>query len=259
MISKSKIIILVSAFCAIVGILLVFLYSQTDPSTRFRHKRTELYKKEYNAVLDSCKKWGGNYSGNISSKRLVNQDTNFIYLATLVEKYKIFDKKYFPSPNFGDLYNDSLMTLYHAENDAKYDFIKTKYGQGFKERVRLQSAVLNLHYKIHYYDSILTPLTRKSIIKRIVRNGITVIIFDKSFLDTLPFDVHIETDSENDMNRVVVMDLKDKIKIRTERGIKKSGTSVDVPLLYACFYFSSTKSDFPYCKYAFKKLLLTDK
>lgn len=250
--------ILVSAFCAGMGILLVFLYSQTDPATRFREKRTELYTKEYDARIDSCKKWDGNFKEPISAIRLVNQDTNFIYLATLIEKYRVFDKKYFSSPNFGDLYNDSLLTLYHADNDAEYDFIKSKYGPGFKEKIRLRSALLNIQYRIHQNDSLLESLTHKSFHRIDAGNETVGFVFDKNFLDSLPFSVNIVIDSENDKNRVSILDSKQKVQIRIVHRSSKSEETYVAPSLFAYYYFDPFKTDFPFCKYAFKKVLLTE-
>jgi hypothetical protein len=254
---NSKIIIAISGFCVLTGVLLVFLYSLTDPATRFRQKRTELYKKEYKAILDSCKKWNGTIYGKVDPTCLVNEDTNYIYLAILIEKYRAVDRIHLRYPNFGDIFGDSLWTGIQAQDDAEYDYLKSKYGKDFRNTVRILSRELNERYRIHYYDSILGGLTQKAYKKSITKDNVQIGEFNKTFLDTVPFIIKVDTSFSKGWFEFE--ETKDKIIFRATQESYDEPKKFLLPEISIYYYFDSEKTDLLYSKYAFRKVVLTNK
>jgi hypothetical protein len=255
---KPKIIIAISTFCVLTGVLLVFLYSLTDPDTRFRERKTELYNKEYKATLDSCKKWGGTISRKIDVNRLANKDSNFIYLAILIEKYKTLDLGYFRGGTFCDICGDSIRTLIHAQDDAEYDYLKTKYGKEYRKFVRTEAHEMNEKYNIIYYDTILSGLSQKAYKKRITKENIEVGEFNKTFLNSIPFVVRVDTTSyHSNKDLFTFVETKDKIIFKATHKSYEDPKKYLLPKVSIYFYFDSEKTDFPYSAYSFKNILLT--
>lgn len=249
---KPYLIIGTAGFCTLVGVLLVFLFSLTDPVTRFRQKRTDLYIKEYNAALDSCKKWNGTFNWEIDSRFLSNNDTNFVYQAILIERYRTFEKK-----DLCDLHYENIITYGNAWKDAEYDFIKSKYGKDFKNTARIISRELNVKYKIHYYDTLLVSLAQKAFTKRMTKNNIEIGIFDKTFLDSIPFVVKVDTTTAfSNKNWFSLVEKKHTIIFKATQKSYNDSTKYHLPRILIYFYFDPQKTDFPYSKYSLKKIQL---
>jgi hypothetical protein len=198
---NSKLIISVSIFCTVIGALLIYLYHRIDPDLRHRVKKTNLYNKEYFATLDSCKLWGGTFSSLPKPDILINKDTNFIYLAILLEKYKTLDYRFIRDFLFCDICGDSIWTLIHASDDAEEDYLNGRYGKNFKLDTRRLARLLNNKYKISYYDSVLQTISEKIYKRHIVKDSIEIGILNKHFLDSLPFVIKIDTSLNYDYYR----------------------------------------------------------
>ena len=249
---KPKIIITISSFCALTGVLLVFLYSLTDPATRFRQKRTDLYIEMYNAALDSCEKWDGTFNYKIDSTFLSNYDTNFVYQAILIERYRTYEQK-----NLCDIHCEPIVTYGNAHKDAEYDFLKSKYGKDFKNTARIISRELNAKYKIHYYDTLLTHLAKEAYSKRMTKNTIEIGVFDKTFLDTIPFIVRVDTSTIFSFKEwFSIVETKNKIIFKATHASYNDSTKYLLPRILIYFYFDPQKTDFPYSKYSFKEIEL---
>lgn len=252
---KPQIIIAISGFCALTGVLLVFLYNLTDPATRHGIKKTELYNVEYKVRLDSCKKWGGTFTGQASPDCIVNKDSNYIYLAILLEKYKTLDLKYFRDGTFCDICSDSIWTKIYADDAADYDYLKSRYGNDFKKFVRMQAREMNEEYNIIHYNTILTELSEKAYKKRITKENIEIGVFDKTVLDTLPFRLKIDTSFNKDW--FSFKETKDKIIFKATHESYNQPKTYLLPRISIYYYFDSEKTDFPYSRYSFKKVELT--
>jgi len=249
-----KTIVIVFFSCTLIGVLLVFLYSLTDTTSRLGIKKTKLYNIEYKVRLDSCIKWGGTFSGQVSPNCIVNKDSNYIYLAILLEKYKAMDLKYFRNGTFCDICSDSIWTKIYADDAAEYDYLKSRYGNDFKKFVRMQAHEMNEKYHIIHYDTILTKLTQKAYKKKMTKNNIEIGVFDKTVFDSLPFELKIDTSFNKDC--FSLNETKDKIILKAIHESYNQPKKYLLPEISIYFFFDSEKTDFLYFRYSFKKILV---
>ena len=254
---NTKIIIFISIFCTLIGALLIYLYHGIDLDLRHRVKRTDLYNKEYFSSLDSCKKWKGTFPSLPNPYILINKDTNFIYLAILLEKYKTLDYRFIRDDLFCDICGDSIWTLINASDDAEEDYLKERYGKSFKLITRKQATDLNKKYRINYYDKVLENISEKMYKRQMDKDSIEIGILNMNYLDSLPFIVKIDTSFNSDYYRF--NEKKGILKFTATQRSYEDSSKFLLPSIAVLFYFDSLKTDFPYCKYPFKRVFLRQK
>ncbi len=117
----------------------------------------------------------------------------------------------------------------------------------------MQSRELNEKYRIVYYDSILSRLTKNAFKRRMIHNSIEVGEFDKTFLKSLPFRVKIDTSNKGWFS---FTETKSKIMFKATQESYYNPKKFMLPSISFCYYFDSEKTNFPYSKYLFKKIIL---
>jgi hypothetical protein len=247
--NNQKIKISISTLSILILTILIYHYYKNYPEVILK----SIYNRKYVSTLDSCQKWNGTFSTPPEPSILINRDTNFIYLSILLDKYKTFDFSLLRDGEFCDVCDDSMRTIVRAADDAERDYLKQRYGKDFQLLVRKQASMLNIKYRISYYENILKNIENKIYKEHFINDSIQVGIVDKTFLDSIPFTINIS--ALRNKKYYNFQEQKDKL-IFTANGKCLENGKYMLPTIGIVFHFDSLKTDFPYCKYPFKEVYL---
>ena len=221
--------------------------------------QTEEFISSYDTTLKELQKKGA-YIDTIPTYTFRDYGTDLTYLLVLAFDYGTYDFSYRDPLLFLDIEDIEMRNSRLGFEKAVDDYVKSKYGNDYLENARGKADSLIIEYNIAYLDSIIKKVIAKGYVRKMKNDTLEIGFFDKKVLDSLPFRVEIDTTGS--FCNIEFFDFKESKENIWFYPTKRSTidtTKYLMPAAYLKVFWDSTKTNYPYHKSIFKKVLLQDK